>query len=57
MNIDSAILLGAKLLKKNFIKSPELDSEILLAKVLEKEREYIKRNTFNYQKFRIKWIN
>ncbi len=41
MNIDSAILLGAKLLKKNLIKNPELDSEILLAKVLEKERKYL----------------
>mgnify|MGYP001301135110 FL=1 len=41
MNINTAILEGAKFLRKNYIKYPELDSEILLAKVLNKEREFI----------------
>ena len=41
MNINAAILEGAKLLKKNHIKCPELDSEILLANILRKKREYI----------------
>ena len=41
MNINTAILDGTKFLKKNHIKFPGLDSEILLANVLKKKREYI----------------
>ena len=41
MNINTAIIEGSKFLKKNCINRPGLDSEILLAKVLKKKREYI----------------
>ena len=41
MNINTAILDGTKFLKENHIKFPGLDSEILLANVLKKKREYI----------------
>ena len=41
MNIHNAIRAGTKFLRKNNIKYPELDSELLLAKVLRKEREYL----------------
>ena len=41
MNINTAILDGTKFLKKNHIKFPGLDSEILLANVLKKKREYL----------------
>ena len=41
MNINLAIVQGAKVLKKNFIKNPYLDSEILMTKVIEKDRKYI----------------
>ena len=44
MDINNAILDGTKTLKKNNIKLPELDSEILLAEVLKKNREYILMN-------------
>ena len=38
MNIYSAIKEGSKILKRNEIKCPDLDCEILLAKVLKKQR-------------------
>ena len=41
MNINTAILNGTKFLKENHIKFPGLDSEILLANVLKKKREYL----------------
>ena len=41
MNIYSTIKEGSKILKKNDIKYPDLDSEILLAKVLKKQRKYL----------------
>tara|TARA_B100001093_G_scaffold518782_2_gene604917 strand:- start:673 stop:1518 length:846 start_codon:yes stop_codon:yes gene_type:complete len=41
MNINTAIIEGSKFLKKNCINRPGLDSEILLAEVLKKKREYI----------------
>ncbi len=41
MNIHNAIREGTKFLRKNNVKYPELDSELLLAKVLRKEREYL----------------
>ena len=41
MNIFTAINEGSKILKKNDIKCPVLDSEILLAKVLKKQRKYL----------------
>ena len=45
MNINSAIIQGAKVLKDNFIKNPYLDSEILMAKVIKKDRKYILINS------------
>ena len=44
MNIESAINLATKELKKRKIKTPLLDSEILMSKVLSKSREYIMLN-------------
>ena len=41
MNIYAAIKEGSKILKKHDIKSPNLDCEILLAKVIKKQREYL----------------
>ncbi len=45
MNINSAIIQGAKVLKDNFINNPYLDSEILMAKVINKDRKYILLNS------------
>ena len=45
MNINSAIIHGAKVLKDNFIKNPYLDSEILMTKAIEKDRKYILLNS------------
>ena len=41
MNIYDAIANGNRILKKNNIKSAQLDSEILMSKVLNKNRKYI----------------
>ena len=41
MNIQTAINGASELLRKNFIKSAKLDSEILLSKVIKKDRKYI----------------
>ena len=45
MNINSAIIHGAKVLKDNFIKNPYLDSEILMTKAIEKDRKYLLLNS------------
>ena len=45
MNICATIKEGSKILKKNDIKCPDLDSEILLAKVLKKKRKYLILNS------------
>ena len=39
MNINSAIIHGAKVLKDNLIKNPYLDSEILMTMAIEKDRK------------------
>ncbi len=44
MNIYSAVKEGTKILESNFIKSAKLDSEILLAKAINKNRKYILLN-------------
>ena len=44
MNIETAINSASKELKKRKIKTPLLDSEILMSKVLSKSREYIMLN-------------
>ena len=41
MNIQSALIEANKILAENNIKSSKLDSEILLSKVLEKDRKFI----------------
>jgi len=45
MNINLAIIQGAKVLKDSFIKNPYLDSEILMAKAIQKDRKYILLNS------------
>ena len=45
MNINSAILAGAKILKSETIANAYLDSEILMAKAIKKNREYILLNS------------
>tara|TARA_B100000282_G_C31666739_1_gene460212 strand:+ start:160 stop:1005 length:846 start_codon:yes stop_codon:yes gene_type:complete len=41
INIDRALIQGSSILKKNDIQSPRLDSEILMSKVIKKDRKYI----------------
>ena len=48
MNIDSAIIYGAKVLKDYFISNSYLDSEILMANVIKKDRKYILLNSKRY---------
>ncbi|MDC3030895.1 peptide chain release factor N(5)-glutamine methyltransferase [Candidatus Pelagibacter sp.] len=45
MNINSAIIQGAKFLKDSFIKNPYLDSEILMTKAIQEDRKYILLNS------------
>ncbi len=55
MNINLAINQGSKILRSKFISNPQLDSEILMAKTINKDRNYIllnpnrvlKRNNLN----------
>ncbi len=44
MDINSAIIEGTKILKDKFIRSPYLDSEILLSKAINKSRKFILLN-------------
>tara|TARA_B100001057_G_scaffold400578_1_gene411811 strand:- start:812 stop:1654 length:843 start_codon:yes stop_codon:yes gene_type:complete len=41
MKIQSAIIKGANKLKNKYIRSAQLDAELLMTKVIKKEREYI----------------
>ena len=41
MNINSAIIEGAKILKSKTISTASLDAEILMAKALGSNRDYI----------------
>ena len=45
MNINSAINIGSKILRKKFVSNPQLDSEILMAKTIERDRNYILINS------------
>ena len=45
MNINSAIVSGSKILRNKFITNPQLDSEILMAKTINKDRQYILLNS------------
>ena len=48
MNINFAINQGSRILGNKFIKNPKLDSEILLAKTINKDRNYILLNPNNF---------
>ena len=50
MNINSAIISGSKILRNKFIPSYHLDSEILMAKTIKKDRNYILLNSDNVLK-------
>tara|TARA_A100001011_G_scaffold384408_1_gene456985 strand:+ start:1180 stop:2031 length:852 start_codon:yes stop_codon:yes gene_type:complete len=50
MNLENAINNGTKILEKNSIKSAKLDSEILMSKVINKERKFIVLNQNKYLK-------
>ena len=41
MNINLAIIQGSKILRNKLIPSSQLDSEILMAKTINKDRNYI----------------
>ena len=45
MNIKSAIIDGASILKRKFISSADLDSEILMAQAIKKKREFLILNS------------
>ncbi len=47
MKINLAIRNGSKILKNKFIPSPQLDSEILMAQAIKKDRSYILLNSNN----------
>ena len=47
MNIKSAINQGSKILRNKFISNSQLDSEILMAKTINKDRNYILLNSNN----------
>ena len=47
MNINLAISQGSKILKNKFIPNSQLDSEILMAKTINKDRKYILLNSNN----------
>ena len=48
MNINLAINEGSKVLKSKFIPNPILDAEILMAKTINKDRNYILLNSSNF---------
>ncbi len=45
MNINLALSYGSRILRDKFIPSPKLDSEILLSKIINKDRNYILLNS------------
>ena len=47
MNINEALNQGANILRKNLIKSSQLDSEILMSKTINKNRKFIILNSEN----------
>tara|TARA_B100000287_G_scaffold127847_1_gene119900 strand:- start:694 stop:1536 length:843 start_codon:yes stop_codon:yes gene_type:complete len=47
MNINDAIYKGKCVLEKNFIKNSQLDSEILMSKVFNKDRKFVILNSKN----------
>ena len=59
MNINLAITQGSKILKNKFIPNSQLDSEILMAETINKDRKYILLNPYksllenDYKKFKL----
>ena len=51
MNIQSAIIQGTNILKSNYIQTAQLDTEILMAKALGKDRKYIVLNNNKYLEY------
>ena len=47
MNIQSAVIEGTNILKNSYIQTAQLDTEILMAKVLGSNREYVILNAKN----------
>jgi release factor glutamine methyltransferase len=47
MNINEAIKRGKFILEKNLIKNSQLDSEILMSKVINKDRKFVILNSKN----------
>ena len=47
MNINEAIKRGKSILEKNLIKNSQLDSEILMSKVINKDRKFVILNSKN----------
>ena len=47
MNINLSIRNGSKILRNKFISSSQLDSEILMAQTLKKDRRYVLLNSSN----------
>jgi len=45
MNINLAISQGSKILRKGFVSNPQLDSELLMSKIIKKDRNYILLNS------------
>jgi release factor glutamine methyltransferase len=59
MNIQSAIIEGTNILKDKYIQTAILDTEILMAKVLGRDRKYIVLNSkknLNDENFEIKTL-
>ena len=52
MNIEKTIIGGAQSLKNSNIKNPYLDSELLLSKVIKKDRKYMILNSKKKLNFR-----
>ena len=58
MNIHSAIIEGTKILKDKYISTARLDSEILLAKTINKDRKYVLLNLHkNFIKYNNHFLN
>ena len=59
MNINLALTQGSKILKNKFIPNSQLDSEILMAETINKDRRYILLNSYkslledDYNKFKL----
>ena len=45
MNIENAIIKGILILRKNNIKNPKLDTEILMSSVIKKDRKFVILNS------------